>query len=215
MFGFLTSLILVIFLTFILFLFLRIVLSKGWFKPWLKGNLAIIFLGLLVSFVLTGIDLLTYSENNNGKQLALIKVRKQENQVFHLDMVYQDKTIDSFKVLGDQWQLDAQLIIWGGWFETLGFNAVHRFERISGRYFSVDDELNKERSVYALSKKEALIDVWAILHQNDWLPGVDAQYGAGVYVPMLDGAIYAVYMRNNTLLTKPLNSVAERAIYQK
>jgi len=209
MLVYLAGLILAVLILFCLFVSLRLFLSKGCFKAWLKGNLAMSFLALILLIVLVGFDLFSYRVNVHGEQLAVIKLQQQAHQLFNLEITWPDGLREGYQIRGDQWQLDARLIIWNGWFEKLGFDAVHRFDRISGRYFTVEDELNKAQSVYDIHKSNGLIDVWGVLNKNTWIPGVGAKYGAGVYMPMSDSAIFGVYVRNNALLSVPLNNKAK------
>mgnify|MGYP000067037316 FL=1 len=209
MLVYLAGLIFAILILVCLFVSLRIFLSKGWFKAWLKGNLAMFFLALMLLLVIAGHDLFSYRASLHGEQLAVIKLQQQAYQLFNLEITWPDGSLEGYQVRGDQWQLDARLIIWSGWFEKLGFDAVHRFDRISGRYFTVEDELNKARSVFTIHQSNGLIDVWGFLNKNAWIPGVGAKYGAGVYMPMSDEAIFGVYVRNNALLSLPLNNKAK------
>lgn len=105
---------------------------------------------------------------------------------------------DRFFVLtGDEWQLDARLVTWKPPATILGLDPIFRLDRLSGRYGDVDQERNRPRTVYALSPKPAL-DVWNVARRVPWLlPGVDAQYGAATFVPMLDGALYEVSLRRD------------------
>ena len=47
---------------------------------------------------------------------------------------------------------------------------------------------------------------------SSWLPGVDALYGSAVYVPMADGAAFAVMVTQSGLIVRPLGSAAQHAV---
>ena len=120
---------------------------------------------------------------------------------------------DQFFVLtGDEWQLDARLVTWKPPATILGLDPIFRLDRLSGRYGDVDQERSQPRTVHALSPKSAL-DVWNVARRIPWLlPGVDAQYGAATFVPMLDGALYEVSLSRDALIARPANDVARNAV---
>ncbi len=121
--------------------------------------------------------------------------------------------LDQFFVLtGDEWQMDVRLVTWKAPATILGFDPIFRLDRLSGRYGDVDQERTQPRSVHALSRAPVL-DVWGVARRAPWLlPGVDAQYGAATYVPMLDGALYEVSLSRDALIARPANDIAREGV---
>ncbi|GAB4349670.1 MAG: hypothetical protein Kow006_11650 [Gammaproteobacteria bacterium] len=117
-----------------------------------------------------------------------------------------------WELLGDEWQLDARLLRWHGVATLLGFDPLYRLERIGGRYRDVARERSEARSVFALSD-DAGLDLWRLAQRHRrWLPWIDATYGSATYLPMADGARYAVYLNANGLVARPLNEAGEAAL---
>jgi hypothetical protein len=124
-----------------------------------------------------------------------------------------DGQLDQFFVLtGDEWQMDARLVTWKPPATILGLDPIFRLDRLSGRYGDVDQERTQPRSVHSLSPTPVL-DVWNVARRVPWLlPGVDAQYGAATYVPMLDGALYEVSLSRDALIARPANDIARDGV---
>lgn len=114
----------------------------------------------------------------------------------------------SVVIRGDQWQLDARIVVWEGWLEWVSSRPFVRFERISGRYDALEDERVRERSVEAYHQEVLSLDVWGWLASLGGLPGLAIQYGSSVYVPMADGARYALYLSHQGLMVKADNTIA-------
>lgn len=55
---------------------------------------------------------------------------------------------------GDEWQIDARVLKWQAFVNVLGFDAVYRLERMSGRYSDVESERSALRTVYPLALRE-------------------------------------------------------------
>jgi hypothetical protein len=57
------------------------------------------------------------------------------------------------------------------------------------------------------------IDLWrAAREAPGWLPGVDAEYGSSVYLPLADGAVFEVSMSQSGLLARPAGETGEEAV---
>ena len=117
-----------------------------------------------------------------------------------------------FEILGDEWQMDARVVIWKPPMTLLGLDPIFQLDRLSGRYAEVEEELNKQRSAHALSDPVTM-DVWHFARKYPkLLPGVDAHYGTATYLPMANGAIFEVTMTRTGLIARPVNEAARRAV---
>jgi hypothetical protein len=119
---------------------------------------------------------------------------------------------ESYFIKGDLWQLDVRVISWGGPLEMIGLEPGYRLDRLSGRYISLEAERASERTVYDISGITTVADVWSVVNSNSWIPWIEARYGSATYLPMKDGALYAVSLNNQGLFAKPLNAPAESAV---
>tara|TARA_R110002167_G_scaffold67357_2_gene190377 strand:- start:1754 stop:2413 length:660 start_codon:yes stop_codon:yes gene_type:complete len=118
----------------------------------------------------------------------------------------------SFEIHGDMWQVDLRVISWHPFLAFLGLDTLYRFERVSGRYASLSDELKSPRSIYGLNEEHLTDPLWAYL--NSFSGGVlfRAYYGASVYAPLLDSAKYGIYLTNTGVEVMPINVEAKRAL---
>lgn len=113
---------------------------------------------------------------------------------------------------GDEWQIDARVVLWKPPVTLLGLDPIYQLDRLSGRYSDIDDEMKEQRTVYALTE-ELTLDVWRVARQFPRLvPGVDAYYGTATYVPMADGARFEVTLSRDALIARPVNEAARRAV---
>ncbi len=113
---------------------------------------------------------------------------------------------------GDEWQMDARVVIWKPPITLLGLDPIYQLDRLSGRYSDIDDEKLEPRTVYALTE-ELTLDVWRVAHRFPrLLPGVDAYYGTATYVPMADGARFEVTLSRDALIARPVNEAARKAV---
>ena len=151
-------------------------------------------------------NLYSYDRLTHEQAIALLTFQQIEEQQFQVEMTYENSAEkESYLLHGDEWQMDARIIKWHGWAQLLGLNAQYRLERISGRYSDIDEELKKQRSVYALSDKDE-IDYWALIKNYEkWLPWVDAYYGSATYLPMENNATYSVFLTQSGLIARPIN----------
>jgi len=95
----------------------------------------------------------------------------------------------------------------------IGFDTVYRLERLSGRYASVAAERSSPRSVHDLADDTTPVDIWSFVRQyHQYIPFADALYGSAVYVPMSEGAEYAVTVSASGLVVRPGNDAARKAV---
>ncbi|MEX2197698.1 MAG: hypothetical protein WD886_02730 [Burkholderiales bacterium] len=154
----------------------------------------------------------SYSRLTYEQEAARAVLRALGPQRFELLLVREGEPSRRYELRGDEWQIDARVLKWRGLGVLLGFDTVYRFDRLAGRYANNDQERKAPRSVHALAAEGAL-DSWQLLKTyHKYLPVADALYGSAAYVPMADGAQYAVYVSATGLLIRPLNDAAKQAV---
>jgi len=118
-----------------------------------------------------------------------------------------------FEVRGDEWQIDARVLKWRPMATIAGFDTLYRLERLSGRYADVIQERTAKRTVYPLAITDEPVDLWALARRyHEYIPLMDALYGSGVFVPMAEGAEYAVTVSASGLVVRPGNDAARKAV---
>ncbi|NIR59024.1 MAG: cation/multidrug efflux pump, partial [Gammaproteobacteria bacterium] len=88
----------------------------------------------------------------------------------------------------------------------------YRLERLSGRYRDVEQARRARHTVHALARDPGP-DLWRLAERHPrWVPWVDAHYGNAAYMPMADGARFAVAVSASGLVARPLNAPAREAL---
>jgi hypothetical protein len=117
-----------------------------------------------------------------------------------------------YQLRGDEWQIDARVLKWRAIGNLLGFDSLYRLERLSGRYGDITQEKSAPRTVFALAEDPG-VDFWSLLRRHhQYVPLADALYGSAAYVPMAEGAEYAVSVSASGLVVRPGNDAARQAV---
>jgi len=82
--------------------------------------------------------------------------------------------------------------------------TVYRLARLSGRYRDIQEGRESTRSLFDLTDAGQL-DLWTLKRQfPQWLPFVDADFGSGAYLPMVDGGRFDLLLSpDGGLVAKP------------
>jgi hypothetical protein len=162
--------------------------------------------------VLVAANLYTYARLTHEQQAARVSMRQLGERWYVLSVQQKTGPPRHFELRGDEWQIDARVLKWRAIGTLLGFDTVYRLERLSGRYASVAAERAGPRTAHELSRETSL-DVWSLVKQHHaYVPFADALYGSAVYVPMSEGAEYAVSVSANGLVVRPGNEAARKAV---
>ncbi len=184
-------------------------LIKGMFLE-LSGLTLLAVAGLLF---LVASNLYTYQRLVYESPVAEISFEQISPSKFNVELrLPETGKVSRYELLGDEWQLDAQILSWRGYASLLGLDPYYRLHRLSGRYTSIEQERRREHSVYALAV-EKNFDFWQLVHEyHEWFRLVDAMYGSAVFLPMTDRAEYSISISRNGLVARPDNAVAKRAV---
>ena len=177
----------------------------------LSGGLVVSGAGLIS---LVGLNLQTYSRLTHERPVAMIEIAGTgEAQHFTALVTLEgDEAPTSFDIYGDELRLEARILKWQPWANIIGYDSIYRLDRLSGRYTRISDEQNKTRSIYPVTTEPG-VDVFSLVRQRGgWVKAVDAYYGDGKFVPMVDGAQYEVRMTQNGLIIRAANDVATRKL---
>jgi hypothetical protein len=176
------------------------------------GAMAIIIALACGCAALIGLNLLTYQRLGAEQPAGELQLTRTADKQFSGVLSYPSGEKTTFALSGDEWQVDARLLKWTAFANLLGFDAAYRLERISGRYTHIEDERSQPRTVYELASP-GRVDPWELAHRyHRFLPWIDAMYGSATYLPMSDGALYAITVSQSGLIARPLNQAARDAV---
>lgn len=186
-----------------------LLIRRGWFIAWLKGSIAMSMIAGSAFLFLSLVDVLTYKQLLSEVPIATISMFEKEHQHFDVTLADDEGTEHRFEIYGDQWQLDARLLTWIGPIAAIGKKPLYRLDRISGRYVSLEQARSGIQSAFSFDQS-SYIDLWQLLQTNrTW---IDVNYGSAVYMPMKNGAVFAVYLTAKGMNVRPINSIAKSAL---
>jgi hypothetical protein len=150
-----------------------------------------VLLALLGAFGATA--LLGYRRLTSEALVATLDTRQLAPQRYAVDIELPDGSRKAAEIGGDEWQLDARVIKWDVRAVVLGAPPLYQLDRLSGRYRDAAQETSAPKSVVALSSPVSEVDLWQMKQRFPrWLPWVDADYGSGAYLPLVDGGRFQV-----------------------
>ena len=192
----------------------KMLVKLGWFAAWLRGTLGLICLVLGIGLMLAGIDFMSYKRLSVDKPILTISFERLGEQYFQATLLDIERGGESsFEIHGEQWQVDARIIRWEGLMQTFGARPGYRLDRLSGRYYSLEDERRKQRSVHQLVASRHGLDMWKWVQEHGhYIPLVDAVYGSATFLPMEDGAIFEISLSASGLAARPMNTIAQDAV---
>lgn len=173
---------------------------------------ALVMILAAVCVAVIGVGLHGFERLTHERTAAELRFAKTGDKAYSATIRYPDGSVREFVLRGDEWQIDARMLTFKPLAAVLGFDSMYRLERLGGRYRSVDEERTASRTVHALTSTSS-IDLWEIARQyHEKAPWLDAYYGTATYVPMADGAQYAVNVSQTGVKARPMNEPARTAL---
>lgn len=193
----------------------RMLLQRGWFRGWLRGTCGLAILGLAALIALVAYDLRSYSPlPPAGEPLLTLSVKAEGSQRY-LVTLREGGQERSAILNGDLWQLDARVLAWKGLATLIGLRPGYRLELLAGRYLAMEQQTSAEPSRVALAASPYGVDLWRWLREGRRdLFLFDARGARVTFLPLTDGAVYAVRLAGTGLLAEPQNQAARDALAQ-
>lgn len=194
---------------------LRLLFGKFWLLAWLRGTAAIGLLAAGIFAALSAWDMTSYQRMGESSPVANISFEQMGEQHYQAKFVLPDGQSSLYEIRGDMWQVDARILQPWGLLRSLGAKPVHRFDRLGGRYYSIEQEREDSRSVHNLFQGTTVLDTWRWANEHPGLfgrMGIEARYGSAAYMPMIDGALYRIELTASGLKPVPINPVAQAAM---
>ncbi len=191
----------------------RLLFKGAWIFGWLRGMAGIMLLLGSAVMAFGAFDFYSYKQLGKEQTIASISFTKIEPQKYQVSLVNSEGVEQIFELNGDLWQLDARIIKWSKLFAGAGMVPGYRLDRLSGRYYALEEEKSGKRTVYELGNSKSVIDLWSWAREfGKNITIVDASYGSATYLPMEDGALFSVSLSSTGLLARPLNDRAKLAV---
>ncbi len=180
---------------------LRALRRRRWLGAGLALGNAALLLGAGLFLLLLMAQVHTYRRLTDEVPVATLSVEALGPRLYRV-VLDDGQRLGLYRLRGDQWRLDAQVLVWHGPMRLLGLPPLYRLERLSGRYRDPILELHAPRSVHDLRPAGPLPDWLTVPLER--LPGADTRYGSSAYMDLEDGARYAVRLTPTGLIARRL-----------
>ena len=194
----------------VLILALRLGGRFRWFGSWLRGNVMLLLIALVVLLGLAAFDLSRFHPLERTAQVATLQLHETAPQRFEL-LLESAELSRVMVVHGDMWDLDVQVLRWKGVARLLGLKDGYRLNRLSGRFVALEQQEAASAAQPAeLNDTPAWRDVWRWLDRLHEPALVQADAFVVRFLPLTDGARYRLDIGPTGLTPVPLNERAER-----
>ena len=175
------------------------------------GLLGIACLALGVMLLGTGFALRGYRLLSDEVPVVEIDARILSPQRWALTLTWPDGSSRGEILSGDAWRLEAIVLKWKLPVLLAGVPPLYRLDRLSGRYDEAQQEASAPRTVIDFRAAGAFDVLTLKKRYPQWLPAVDALYGSGAFLPLVDQGHYTVsLMRTGALVARPDEATAQR-----
>ncbi|NII10715.1 hypothetical protein [Oleiagrimonas sp. C23AA] len=181
-----------------------------------RALLALLALALALLLGGAGVSLRGYRVLSQETPVATLSAKWLAPQHWWVTLTLPDGHSEQIPLDGDAFRLEANVVKWTLPAVLLGHAPqLYRLDRLSGRY---DDP--RQAAAYpptVLDLRPTGPDLWTLVRRfPDWVPGVDAVYGSGVYLPLVDGGRYRIsLMRTGALVARPANAYTADRLEQR
>lgn len=164
---------------------------------------------LLVIAMISGVAIVGthgYHALTREEIAAVVKTKPLGEQMFQASFEFPDGSDSAFTLRGDELYVDARIVKWTPFANLLGLHTAYELDRVAGRYTDLEDERDKERTVFSLAT-ERPVDVFVLRKKFPQLkPVLDAEYGSGTFIAASEPATFEVRVSTTGLLLRPISS---------
>jgi len=197
---------------------LVVALRFGWRPDWLLGWLKGWLLSLLVAgSVIAGLaawELRQFRPLDTEHPVAVVEFRQLSPQQYEAFLsIAGEESERQILIHGDLWELDAQVLRWRGLGEALGLQEGYRLNRLGGRYVAFEQQRNVAVALTArLHATPTWRDLWLWVDRQSDPRLLEADAFALRFMPLANGARFAVEIAPTGLTPVPLNPAAVEAV---
>ncbi len=114
----------------------------------------------------------------------------------------QIKARQEFRLNGDQWALEGDILKWDDWLNFVGVHTMFKLTRVRGRFVNYQDEISERPSVYSLVEYED-DPRWRWLYKYGYkIRFVKAVYGNTIYTYPSEKDTYEIYVTTSGFFAK-------------
>jgi len=182
----------------------------------LRRMFGLAFLLIAIALGALALALHSYRSLHADVPVAQLTLRQVAPQRFSATLTPAAGALRTFELQGDQWEVDARVVRWQLPPRLAGVPPLYQLERISGRYVDIQKEREATRTLFDLTDAGQL-DLWTLKRQfPQWLPFVDADFGSGAYLPMVDGGRFDLLLSpDGGLVAKPADQATRDKLRDK
>lgn len=176
-----------------------------------QGSMSLLLFLLAVLLASGGLALRGYRLLAEETPVVELDAHILSPQRWALTLAWPDGSTRRVDLAGDDWRLEAVVLRWKLPARLAGLPPLYRLDRLDGRYDDVAQERSAQRTVIDL-RGNAGFDLLDLHRQYPAaLPMVDAVYGSGAFLPLVDGGHYSLSLaRSGALLARPDDATARR-----
>ena len=176
--------------------------KRGWGRPlmrvwyWIPVLLTILLILSLVA------PFYVYSRFNQQQPVARLEFEALADNWYLASVTrFPECTTASYRIHGDQWQLDAAFVKWKGIAVLLGAESRVVLDRLSGRFRQIAQVNNQAPTLYDL-KPNTWFDLSTPVVDGSNSLFVDSYFGSSVYLDIQTDKSFWVYKTEDGLISK-------------
>ncbi|WP_281647203.1 hypothetical protein [Parendozoicomonas sp. Alg238-R29] len=193
----------------LLWLSLRLLLSSQWILGWLRGMAGMLMVVLTLGAGLMTYDMRTFAGTESSRPLAVISFSQSSVDKWVADIVSHTGQSYSAPISGDLWRISAEHIAWD--IETFS-GELARLENLDGRYLSLEQQRSYQSQLTDSNEYPFSVDSWPVVKKLGQLKKIESGVVSSDYLPMQDGAIYEVWLKQGVIEVSAVNEVARQAL---
>lgn len=178
---------------------------------WWRLGMVLIWLLLAAVLALGGWSLRGYRRLVSEAPVVTVDARILSPQRWALTLTWPDGSTREIQLAGDAFRIEAIVLKWKLPALLAGVSPLYRLDRLDGRYDQATQEASAPRTVVDFNRAGEFDLIMLRKRFPQWLPEVDAVYGSGAFLPLVNGGHYQVsLMRTGALVARPDATTAQR-----
>lgn len=176
-------------------------------------RLLLLLIGGSLALLLTGAGWTLRGYRRLAEEVPVVELdaRILSPQRWALTLNWPDGSTRKVQLAGDAFRVEAVVLKWKLPALLAGAPPLYRLDRLDGRYDDATQEAEAPRTVIGFGRAGALDLLNLHKQYPQWLPMVDAVYGSGAFLPLVDQGHYRVsLMRTGALVARPDAATARR-----